>query len=82
MTPMWGQIWIVVIALAALAGWWLTLRPRASYSGAGGTMSILIILMAVLLCILAYNNKPRPLRALAIEQRPPAGTVHLPPRQP
>jgi hypothetical protein len=59
------QLWYLVIAATALAGWWLAVRPRASYSGISTTMSFLIVLMAVLLCVLAVSGqqgKPRPLR--------------------
>lgn len=48
---------MLVIALAALSGWWLAVRPRASYRGICGTMSVLILLMAVLLGLLALGGQ-------------------------
>jgi hypothetical protein len=51
------QLWYLVIAATALAGWWLAVRPRASYAGISTTVSFLIILMAVLLCVLAVSGQ-------------------------
>jgi hypothetical protein len=51
------QLWYLVIAAAALTGWWLAVRPRASFGGISATMSILIVLMAVLLCVLAVSGQ-------------------------
>ncbi len=51
------QLWYLVIAATALAGWWLAVRPRASYGGISATMSVLIVLMAVLLCVLAMSGQ-------------------------
>lgn len=56
---------MIVIATGALVGWWLTLRPNATYRGAGGTTSCLIILMAVLMLILAIGGQPQPRTAPA-----------------
>lgn len=53
----WNQFGMLVIALVALSGWWLAVRPRASYSGVSSTMSFLIVLMAVLLCVLAVGGQ-------------------------
>ena len=63
----WSQIWFVVIAVAALSGWWLAVRPRATYCAISTTMSFLIVLMAVLLCVLAVSGqyggrRPAPLQ--------------------
>ncbi|MFN0135777.1 MAG: hypothetical protein ACKVS9_06625 [Phycisphaerae bacterium] len=54
-----GNYWALVISVAALAGWWLCVRPRSSYRGAGTTMSVMIVLMAVLMGILAVRQPPR-----------------------
>ena len=51
-----GQLWLLVIAACALTGWWLSLRPAATYRGAGPTMQWLIILMAVLMGVLAIDG--------------------------
>ena len=51
------QFWFLVIAAAALSGWWLSVRPRATYSNISSTMSVLIVLMAVLLCVLAVRGQ-------------------------
>jgi hypothetical protein len=48
---------MLVVALVALSGWWLAVRPHASYGGVSSTMSFLIVLMAVLLCILAVGGQ-------------------------
>jgi hypothetical protein len=53
----WNQFGTLVIALAALSGWWLAVRPRASYRGASGMVSFLIVLMAVLLSVLAISGQ-------------------------
>ncbi len=54
-----SQAWLLVIAACALAGWWLSLRPAASYRGAAATMQWLIILMAALMCLLAIDGQHR-----------------------
>lgn len=59
----WGQVWMLVIALAALSGWWLAVRPHATYQGVSSTMSILIMLMAILLCVLAVSGQQASLRS-------------------
>jgi FtsH-binding integral membrane protein len=71
------QLWYLVIAATALAGWWLAVRPRASYGGIAGTMSVLILLMAVLLCVLAMSGqqgggRSRPAQITSVE-RPQLG---------
>ena len=53
----WSQLWMLVIAASALSGWWLAVRPRASYRGISATMSVLIVLMAILLCVLAVSGQ-------------------------
>ena len=60
---------MLVIALVALSGWWLAVRPRASYGGISSTMSFLIVLTAVLLCILAVggqHDSPRPVPSFRV----------------
>lgn len=54
-----GNLWALVICAAALAGWWLGVRPRSSYRGAGTMMSVMIVLMAVLMGVLAIRQPPR-----------------------
>ena len=51
------QLWYLVIGATALAGWWLAVRPRASYRGVSTSMSYLIMLMAALLCVLAVSGQ-------------------------
>jgi len=59
-------LWVLVIVAAALAGWWLAVRPRASYHGIATPVSFLIIIAAILMCVLALSG-------------PRAGTRRLPP---
>lgn len=47
---------IMVIALAALAGWWLALRPNASYRSLQSPMTYMILTAAALLAILALTT--------------------------
>lgn len=63
-----GHIWISVIAVSALAGWWLAVRPGASYRGVSSSISVLILLMAALLSALALQH-PRQADA-AMSKRP------------
>ncbi len=57
MTSPLAHLWLLTIAAAALTAWWLSMRPRASYRGVSATMSVLIVLMAVLLCVLAFSGQ-------------------------
>lgn len=50
-------IWVLVIAASALTGWWLAVRPGASFRGAAGSMSCLIMIMAMLMCMLAIQGQ-------------------------
>jgi hypothetical protein len=50
-------LWQLVIAACALVGWWLALRPGATYPGAGRVISLMIVAIAVLLCILALQGQ-------------------------
>ncbi len=62
MASHWSYLWMVVIAMVALSGWWLAVRPKSSYNGISGTMSVLIMLLAILMCVLAIGgqyNSPR-----------------------
>jgi len=68
MGPHWSQLWVLVIAAAALSGWWLAVRPRASYCGVSSTMSFLIVLMAILLCVLAISGQQGGLRPRPVQQ--------------
>lgn len=58
----WTNVWLLVISSIALAGWWLTLRPRPVSRGVSTTMSTLIVVMAILLCVLAFNGQYRAFR--------------------
>lgn len=69
-----GHLWTLLIAFSALAGWWLAVRPGASYRGVSSSVSILIILMAALLSALAIHQ-PR-----AASAHPPGGSASLMPR--
>lgn len=51
------SVWFLVIAVSALAGWWLAVRPGASYRGASATVSVLILAVAALMCILALTGQ-------------------------
>ena len=50
-------VWVLVIAASALTGWWLAVRPGATFRGAAGGMSCLIMVMAVLMCVLAIQGQ-------------------------
>ena len=50
------QLWALLVAAAALCGWWLAVRPGASYRGVAGSVSWLIILMGVLMAALAITG--------------------------
>jgi len=53
------QLWMLVIAVCALAGWWLAVRPGSSYRGVSSSMSCLIVVMAVLMCALGlFGQRP------------------------
>jgi hypothetical protein len=52
----WFNLWPLVIVAAVLAGWWLALRPRASYRGVATPVSLLIVVAAILLCVLALSS--------------------------
>lgn len=53
------QLWLMIIATCALAGWFLAARPNAS-RGAGNTLSVLVVVTAVLMSILAVRGQHRP----------------------
>jgi len=68
----WTQIWLLVVAACVLTGWWLSVRPGASYRGISASMSCLIVLMTLLMCILALEGqrspgRPAPAAAAAFE---------------
>ncbi len=53
--------WIFIVAGAALAGWWLAVRPGASPRAntpreSGTPVALLILVLAVLLCLLAMTG--------------------------
>lgn len=58
-------VWLLVIVTGLLAGWWLTVRPSSSYHGAGRTVSVLIIAVAILLCLVAIKHQAGPRAAYA-----------------
>ncbi|GMU84607.1 MAG: hypothetical protein AMXMBFR47_44760 [Planctomycetota bacterium] len=60
-----GSLWLVAIAGASLCGWWLAVRPGSSYRGVSGTVSCLIMLMAILATVLAFHGQTGPRRAMA-----------------
>lgn len=60
-----GTLWLVAIAAAALCGWWVSVRPGSTYRGVSGTMSCLIMLMAILATVLALHGQAGPKRAMA-----------------
>ncbi|MBI5863184.1 MAG: hypothetical protein HZB38_01460 [Planctomycetes bacterium] len=49
--------WVLVIAASALVGWWLAVRPGATFRGAAASMSCLIMVMAILMCVLAIQGQ-------------------------
>ena len=52
-------LWVLVIAASALVGWWVSVRPGSSYRGTAGSMSSLIMVMAILMCMLAIQGQQR-----------------------
>lgn len=51
------QTWLLVIAACGMTGWWLSVRPGASYRGKGvTTVNLLIGLAVILMCILALRG--------------------------
>lgn len=56
MPPQWLVSWILVIVATVLAGWWLAVRPRASYRGVATPVSFLIIVAALLMGLLALGG--------------------------
>ena len=51
------HLWTLVMVAAAIAGWWLTIRPGSSYRGASRTISCMIVTLAVLMSILAIKGQ-------------------------
>jgi len=56
MMPESVQTWWLVIAAGMLCGWWLAVRNGATYRGVGSSVSLLILLTAVLLGALALTT--------------------------
>lgn len=48
---------ILALAAGALCGWWVAVRPGACYRGVGGSVSLLILVTAVLLGMLALGGQ-------------------------
>ncbi len=67
MTPEHLVFWIVSAAGCTLAGWWLSVRPQASYRGIAAPVSGLLILMAITLCMLAVSGQDT--RSITLEAR-------------
>ena len=62
-TPAEFSFWLLVCTGVFTAAWWLTVRPEAQSHRAAGTVSLLVIAIAVLLSILAVSNStPQPRR--------------------
>ena len=57
MPTRWEQLWLLVVAATVLSGWWLCIRPGASYRGVGSGVSVLIIVLAVAMAVLAVCNQ-------------------------
>ena len=51
------ELCVLTIATSALAAWWLGLRPGATFRAIAPTLSVLIVLMAVLMMILAVDQQ-------------------------
>jgi hypothetical protein len=50
------HLWVLVVATVVLTAWWLAVRPGASYRGASAPVSVLIMVLAVLLGVLALGD--------------------------
>lgn len=48
--------WVFAICGAALAGWWLAVRPGPQNRDLATPVAFLIVLLAVLLCLLAISD--------------------------
>jgi len=57
MSAQWFTAWILVIVATVLAGWWLTVRPRACYRGVATPVSFLIFVAAALMFLLALSGQ-------------------------
>ena len=49
--------WLVTITGAIFAGWWLAVRPGAWMRTIATPVSVLVIVMAVLLCMLTATGR-------------------------
>lgn len=49
--------WLFVFAGAVLAGWWLAMRPGATFRDVATPVSFLVLTLAVLLCMLALTGQ-------------------------
>ncbi len=57
MQTRWDQLWLLVVAASVLSGWWLCVRPGATYRAVGSGVSLLIVLLAVVMAVLAVVNQ-------------------------
>lgn len=59
MPPLAVTFWVFVVAGATLSAWWLAVRPGTGGSrDAAGTVAVLILVLATLLCLLALTGGP------------------------
>lgn len=49
--------WTLTLTGGVAAGWWLAVRPESSFRSVATPVSVLTILMAVLLCMLAVTGQ-------------------------
>lgn len=57
MQTRWEQLWLLVVAATVLSGWWLCIRPGSSYRGVASGVSLLIVLLAIVMALLAIFNQ-------------------------
>lgn len=50
------QVWVFMVAVSVLCGWWLSIRSGASFRAIANPVSFLIITLALLLCTLAVRE--------------------------
>lgn len=65
MTFIAEKTWLFALCVAVLAAWWLTVRQGASYRGASGPVSLMILVLAALMSFLAVTGQNGPRRANA-----------------
>ena len=60
------QLWMLVIGATALASWWIAVRPGTTYRPVGASVSVLLVLLAVLVCALAITGQHTPARVTPV----------------